>query len=628
MSGSIDAGTKTVKEVLGEKYAVDFYQREYKWEDKQVAELVNDLVGAFIPQWGPEHELTMVRGYRGYFLGSIIVGERDGVRHIVDGQQRLTTLTLLLIALLDKVGSEQRGDLSGIIRSLDFGEKKFNLDIPEREECLTALYEKAPFEEEGQPESVRNILRRYREIEEMLGELKADEEGSPFPFSGFACWLTKLVRLVEIKASSDEDAYAVFETMNDRGLSLTPTEMLKGYLLAKIADGEARSRAEAAWKGQIGRLVELGKEEDADAIKAWLRGRHARSIRERRRNAVPKDFDRIGSEFHRWVRDKESMLGLEADGGCARFITEEFKFYSDWYFRLRGAARDLNAASGDGLESVYHNAESGFTLQYPVLLASLSPDDPADTAALPKLRAVSAYLDILIHRRIWSGRNVGYSTMAYAMFLLMRELRDKDARAVAECLVDRLADPFMSAESFSKNPHFRLHGNNKPKVRRILARMTAQLEEWAGVVPRYAQRYADYGKYEIEHVWADKYAAHGHDTEFGQEADFHAFRDRIGGLLLLRKPDNASYNDKPYAGDDGKLNFYYGQNLLAKSLHDRCYENNPGFLSFMRESRLPFQSHPQFKKSDLEARQALYLQLAERIWSPDQIRRAAESQGG
>ena len=623
MSNIIVAETKTVKAVLGEKYAVDFYQREYKWRDKQVAELVNDLVGAFIPQWGAEHEPQMVRGYRGYFLGSIIVSERGGDRHIVDGQQRLTTLTLLLIALRHRVGEEQRGQLAQIIRSLDFGEQKFNLDIPEREECLAALYEGAPFEEEGRPESVRNILRRHREIEEMLSELRADEEDSPFPFPRFADWLIGLVRLVEIKAASDGDAYAVFETMNDRGLSLTPTEMLKGYLLAKISDEGIRNSAGDVWKRRIGALVEFGKEEDADAIKAWLRGRHARSIRERRRNAIPQDFDRIGSEFHRWVREKESVLGLETDGGCARFITEEFEFYSSWYLRLRCAANELDAACKDKLESVYHNAEFGFTLQYPVLLASLSPGD-SDAVALPKLRVVSAYLDILIHRRVWSSRNIGYSTMSYAMFLLMRELRGKDARAAAECLVERLADPFMSAEPFSKNPRFHLHGGNKRKVRQILARMTAQLEEWAEVVPHYAPRYADYGKYEIEHIWADKYAAHGHGSEFAQEAEFQEFRDRIGGLLLLRKADNASYNDKPYAGRDGKLDFYFGQNLLAKSLHERCYENNPGFLRFVGKSGLPFKPHPAFKKSDLEERQALYLQIAERIWNPDRLRKLAE----
>ena len=51
------------------------------------------------------------------------------------------------------------------------------------------------------------------------------------------------VHLVEITAYSDADAYTIFETMNDRGLSLTPTDMLKGYLLANITDPDRRNAA-------------------------------------------------------------------------------------------------------------------------------------------------------------------------------------------------------------------------------------------------------------------------------------------------------------------------------------------------------------------------------------------------
>ena len=57
----------------------------------------------------------------------------------------------------------------------------------------------------------------------------------------FVDWLIENVHLVEITAHSDDDAYTIFETMNDRGLSLTATDMLKGYLLANINDPELRN---------------------------------------------------------------------------------------------------------------------------------------------------------------------------------------------------------------------------------------------------------------------------------------------------------------------------------------------------------------------------------------------------
>src|SRR5207248_2266884 len=146
---------------------------------------------------------------------------------------------------------------------------------------------------------------RFEDIEEAFPEELRDQA---LPY--FVDWLIENVHLVEITAYSDEDAYTIFETMNDRGLSLAPADMLKGYLLANISDPEIRTRASRVWKARIEALLELGKDEDADGLKSWLRSQYAESIRERKRGATPQDFDLIGTEFHRWVRDHEERLGL------------------------------------------------------------------------------------------------------------------------------------------------------------------------------------------------------------------------------------------------------------------------------------------------------------------------------
>lgn len=96
---------------------------------------------------------------------------------------------------------------------------------------MEALYNQRPIHENGQPESVQNIMARYRDIESYFPE---ELSGDVLPY--FIDWLIENVHLVEITAYSDDDAYIIFETMNDRGLSLSPTEMLKGFLLANITD--------------------------------------------------------------------------------------------------------------------------------------------------------------------------------------------------------------------------------------------------------------------------------------------------------------------------------------------------------------------------------------------------------
>jgi hypothetical protein len=246
----------------------------------------------------------------------------------------------------------------------------------------------------------------------------------------FVDWLIENVHMVSITAYSDEDAYTVFETMNDRGLSLTPTEMLKGYLLANIEDETKRNAASDVWKD---RLAEPGKEEDADFFKSWLRSQYARKIRERRRGAGPEDFDRIGTEYHRWVRDQRDLIGLSASSDFDEFIRDDLSFYARQYRRLRMASWNY----GPELTDIYHNAQTGFTLQYPVLLAPLTPGEPTPEVNR-KLRVVAAYIDILLARRLWNFRSIAYNTMQYAMFVTMRDIRGKEAEDLAALLNSRL----------------------------------------------------------------------------------------------------------------------------------------------------------------------------------------------
>ena len=116
--------------------------------------------------------------------------------------------------------------------------------------------------------------------------------------------------------------------MNNRGLSLSQTEMLKGYLLANIEDPDRRTVANSQWRERIQKLNGVNKETEADFFKNWLRSQYATKIRERKRGATPEDFDRIGSAYHRWVRDARASIGLADSDDYFSFIARDFDFYS------------------------------------------------------------------------------------------------------------------------------------------------------------------------------------------------------------------------------------------------------------------------------------------------------------
>ena len=93
---------------------------------------------------------------------------------------------------------------------------------------------------------------------------------------------------------------------------------------------------------------------------------------------------------------------------------------------------------------------------------------------------------------------------------------------------------------------------------------------------------------------ADRYDRH---PEYRSEDEFQRVRNRLGGLVLLPKGYNASFQDQPY---EQKVEHYTGQNILARSLHPLCDQNNPGFLAFVSRTGLPFTAVKDF---DQDARQ-------------------------
>jgi hypothetical protein len=402
--------------------------------------------------------------------------------------------------------------------------------------------------------------------------------------------------------------------MNDRGLSLTPPDMLKGFLLANIVDEEKRNTAAMNWKQWLGRFRSISKDDEPNFFKAWFRSQYAESIRERKRAAKPEDFDLLGTEFHRWIRDNKEKIGLNSSNNYEVFITKKMAFYAKWYEKIRKASLSFTP----GLEEIYYNALHEFTLQYPLLLSPLKTDEPEELS-LKKLKIVATFIDIMIIRRIWNYRDISASTMQYAMFLIMREIRNKTPLEIADFLTKRLEEDTQPLEN--GDFPFSLHGTNRTRIKLILARMTDHLEQKSGLLSQFEKYVEARGQkgFEVEHIWANHYERHS--DEFTHPSDFQNVRNRIGALLLLPKQFNQSYGGLPY---EEKLPHYLEQNFLARSLHPLCYDRNPGFIRFMRESNLSFEPHIQFKKADVEKRQQLYKLLADQIWNPLRLKEEAE----
>ncbi|MEC1640111.1 DUF1524 domain-containing protein [Schinkia azotoformans] len=199
----------------------------------------------------------------------------------------------------------------------------------------------------------------------------------------------------------------------------------------------------------------------------------------------------------------------------------------------------------------------------------------------------------------------------------MKEIRNLTLTELA-ALLKKKTDEINKSEPLDGVTKFRLHQQNRRYVHFLLARITYHIEKESHVASNF-QTYIsrEINKpFEIEHLWADKYERH--QLEFSSPEAFAEYRNRIGGLILLPRGFNQSLGVNEYKD---KVKHYYGQNLLAKSLNEQCYINNPSFNQYIQRSQLPFKAFPdQFTKQDLDERQNLYQEICNQIWGMDRYK--------
>ena len=610
---------RTVQQLLqSQSFSIDEYQREYKWEKENIDELLSDLQAKFFSHYKQGDETPAVSAYDEYFLGSIIVSKRNGKNYLIDGQQRVTSLTLLLICLYRAAqanGLPVVQTVAPLIFSDNLGQPKFNLDIPERLPVIKALFEGQSFNPDGKDESIQTMYARYQDIEDndLFDVLK---EALPH----FVYWLLTRVGLIEIATDNDSYAYAIFETMNDRGKPLSPVDMLKAYLLAPIEEAQPRSKANQTWKQNVLELISWGgehePERDANCIKAWLRAQYAESIRERKAGSTDKDWELIGTVFHRWVRDHSEQLGLGQAAANLTMMVESFPFFAKAYRRILDASRHFTP----GLEAIYYNAHNDFTWQSTVLLASLCESDDDETVRR-KLAVTATYLDIWLMRRVVNYIRVGYSSVSYSMWLLCRDIRRKPFPELQTILAKKLADDDVTfAGSPSKNRSgidgLGLNQFSRRYIYHLLARITAATEAGSGRTQSFEKLMVRDVKnpFDIEHIWADNYD----DVKslFASETEFREWRDHVASLLLLPADVNRSLQDKPY---EQKRAHYAKQNFYAASLDPGAYQHQPQFLQFADANQLPFESFDNFTKIEQLKRRKLVAALVELVWSPSRL---------
>ena len=219
-------------------YVIPSYQRPYAWTVDQTSELFDDLHDFFLRE--PEDT---------YFLGSIVFIKDEGKPYaeVIHGQQRLTTLTILLAALTAQFSGELRADFENYIREPGRASQglkpKPRLALRERDLAFFADHvqalqlDKLLSHDPAQlnNESQRNIQGNARLL---LDRLKKGFGADAEKLCEFGAFLVQRCFLVAVSTPSQQSAFRVFSVLNSRGLDLLPTDIIKSNVIGRITQSK------------------------------------------------------------------------------------------------------------------------------------------------------------------------------------------------------------------------------------------------------------------------------------------------------------------------------------------------------------------------------------------------------
>lgn len=623
---------KTIADIFQQiDYGIDFYQREYKWNDKTqehkpVKSLLEDIFYRFNLEYNdnlsPTNQ-TNLGNFEWYYLNTYMTNEINGKKFIVDGQQRLTTLTLIHIKLYHLAIQYWLPDFiidsikKSIYGSTDFG-VFFCMGFNDRKEAIEKLFNNnlnnLQANNKFKSISEKNIYENYIVISDFLEkeliQNTKDAKDIKNKVHFFILYFRLKIYLVEIIIDKSKDVPMVFEVINDRGIPLEPYEVLKGKILGQIEKSEINEYLEI-WDKQINQLYGHIDE----FFSYYFRSKFADTT---------KQYDDLGvNKYHRniFINEFDSKIKLKHNPKRAKeFIKNDFLYYSTTYIFLLEKYDDYDKE----YESIYFNGLNNINGQFPLILSILKCNDKEATE---KIKLVSKLFDrnfVILNLTNSYDSNRFNDSLNY----LLKEIREKPAGEIKEIFDNELLNNIKKAQNIDEKSKLELFEYRFFKnvgyttlSRKFLRYFFARIEHYlADNIGRATKTYHQFvvqaqGKevHHIEHIVArneENLKMFNNDEE-----EFEIQRNRLGALLIFKGKDNISSNNEPFKD---KLKTYDNSGiLLAESLCKNFYKANLGFTNFIKPKKLDFKWYDKFGKEEIEERHKLLFEISKKIWIED-----------
>lgn len=601
------------------QYDVDFYQREYKWSDeldyKPVTSLLKDIFYRFeLEKYNPQQEITpeSIDKLEWYYLNSFMTNNIKGKKYIVDGQQRLTTLTLISIGLYHlslkyKLPNHIIDSLkNSILGNTEFG-KTYWVGFKDRDIALDdILNNNTEFTKIARNISETNIYSNYKVIYNKLLE----SFQTAHKLQTFISYFRHRVFLIEIEIDKDKDVAMVFEVINDRGVPLKPYEILKGKILSQI-DISDRDVFIDIWEKQIQKIEKWGEEEIDEFFGFFFRSKFANNAEQY--NKLDK------SRYHKSIFTEEfdGIIQLKNNEAKAReFIQETLPYYSDIYITMLKYYYEYSK----DYEFIFFNKLNDMDGQFLLTLSSISYNDSQKDE---KIRLIPKYFDklftLLNLTNSYKSNEFNTNSISLNIDIRNKPLSNIELLFNNQLLIvvgkaherDILDVPFKY--EFFKNVGYNTLG--RTFLRYFFARIDHYISDFSDV-----NEYGTYYQlvvqskggdvYHIEHILTNR---EENEKLFADEEEFNLQRNRLGDLLLLKGRDNESSNDELYPDKLKTYNVvgtYYARTLLPD-----MYNKKIAFKRFIEGNSLDFKPYPErYTKVEIEERHQLLYNLSKLIW--------------
>lgn len=597
-------------------YFIDFYQRDYRWTDQPVLRLLDDIFFKFREAYvrfknlDPKRE-TITAKYPWYYLNTYVTNEVGGKVFVVDGQQRLTTLSLILMKLrhlAKQFGSELQGWISNKIAGQTGFEKDFWMNHVNHKATQQALFDGVDLDDIDTSSGITavNMVKNYRTISNWIDRELPDKKA----FETFAFFFLHRLVLVHLDVAQT-DVSMVFEVINDRGVRLRPFEILKGKLLGQIDKVELdQDNYNGLWEDKAA-AVNAFKEDELDSFfRFYLKAKFAKTR---------KDGQRFDGDYHRamFEPDMDEHLGLlHKPAKVKEFLKGDFTYFTDLFLKLRTAYGEDEPT----YRPVYFNALMDLDAPFHLVLSSCVRNDPDEDQKITTIaKEIDRYFCLLQLQGVYDSNE-----FADSLYAISEAIRNKGLDAIRPAFEAQLVNAIATrraTEAEAVQPlsyaAFKQTGLNLNKrfKRYFFGRIDEFLAENMNLKPKHnlvdlVQKTGSNTGFHVEHILS--WNTENEELFAGDEERFEQERNRLGGILLLKGKDNISSNNEPYAE---KLKSYANTLYWNETLRADTYKSKLDMQALKNRFDLELEPYEKFGPDELENRHKLLFKLVGLIWA-------------